>query len=77
MLSEANRILNSSGTIYLMDLFPKNKISQILYNLRGCNEDYHFERYYTLEELKKLTRESSLRINRATLLSPLPRLMVL
>ncbi len=77
MLCESKRLLKDSGTIYLMDLFPKNKISQIIYNLRKCDEDYYFERYYTLKEFEKLTSKSNLRIERVVPLSPLPRLMVL
>ncbi len=76
MLSESKRVLKDNGTIYLMDLFPKNKASQIIYNLRGCNEDYHFERYYRLEELEKLCDKNDLRVDKVTSLSQLPRLMV-
>lgn len=76
MLSESKRVLKDGGTIYFMDLFPKNKISQIVYNLRACDEDYHFEKYYTLGEFKKLTIENNLKIDRVALLSLLPRLIV-
>jgi len=77
MLSEAGRVLKENGNMYIMDLFPKNKISQAVYNLRGCNDDCHFEKYYTLQEFKKTISVANLKMNKAVLLSLLPRLMLL
>lgn len=76
VLSESRKILKTGGSMYLMDLFPKNKLSQIIYNVRGCDEDYHFEKYYTLNELRRLAATSNLKMHKTTLLTTLPRLVV-
>ena len=77
MLSESKRLLKETGSLYIMDLSPKNRVSQIAYNIRGCNDDYHFEKYYTVEEFKKLAISTDLTIVKSIVLTALPRLVVL
>jgi len=61
-LLEVHRILKPTGKFYLMDVIPKNKLSQYIYNFIGCPEPYHFEKFYTLEEIGKLLSDAGLKI---------------
>lgn len=76
ILENLKRILKKGGIIYIMDLFPKNKASQVIYNWRGCNEDYHFEKYYTFKEARELAEVTNFSI-RSLSLTFIPRLQVL
>ncbi len=77
MLMESKRVMKDKGSIYVMDIFPKNKVSQFFYNLKGCNDDFHFEKYYTFNEINELSRICKLVIHKITLLTLFPRLMVI
>lgn len=77
MLSEAKRVLKNNGVIYIMDTLPKNRLSQILYNWRGCPAPYHFEKYYTLPEIEKLVNVSGLKTVKELKISFFPRSLAL
>lgn len=62
VISELTRITKPEGKIYLIDISPKNRWSQYLYNLIGCSEPYHFERFYTQMELEELLKDSDFKI---------------
>jgi ubiquinone/menaquinone biosynthesis C-methylase UbiE len=51
VLSEIKRVTKPNGFIYLIDFFPKATWSQWLLNLIGCHEPYHFEKFYTQQEI--------------------------
>lgn len=53
---EINRTLKPGGSFYLTDVIPKNKFTQRVSNFVGCYEPYHFEKFYTFEDLQKLTK---------------------
>lgn len=77
VLQEISRVLTINGSVYLMDIFPKNKVSQAVYNIFGCHEPYHFERFYTEEELKTIARAKGLRLTQTFNGTAFPRLRVL
>jgi ubiquinone/menaquinone biosynthesis C-methylase UbiE len=71
---ECNEKLAHNGKLYILDLFPKNRASQLVYNWRGCNDDYHFEKYYTFSEIKKLAKQAKLNLISQKVLTRIPRL---
>ncbi len=54
VLSEMNRVVKNGGQIYLIDMLLQSKWAQYLYNLKGCGEPYHFEKFYTVSEIESL-----------------------
>lgn len=76
IINEMKRILNDTGRMYITDITPSNTWSQYLYNLIGCDEPYHFEKYYTENELNSLLSKSGLKIITLTKISSLPRTVV-
>ncbi len=77
VLIEINRVINTPGVVYILDIMPKNKLSQKIYNLIGCNEPYHFEKFYTVENLKKISKNHNFIWNRITPLGIIPRLYLI
>lgn len=61
-LEEMHRVLTTSGTLYMMDIVPKNKLIQAISNYIGCYEPYHFEKFYTVAELQVMAEENRLRL---------------
>jgi ubiquinone/menaquinone biosynthesis C-methylase UbiE len=61
-IKEMYRLLKPNGSIYILDHFPENKAMQTAYNLKGCDVDYHFEKYYTVKELEKILKTTKLYI---------------
>lgn len=66
VLSEIERVLATTGVFYLMDLMPHSRITQVFSNIGGCDEPYHFERYYRVEEIIALASESGLCVRSET-----------
>lgn len=58
VLKEINRIVRQGGQFYLMDIIAPNKPLQIVYNIVGCHEPYHFEKFYTYSEIQLLLSKS-------------------
>jgi ubiquinone/menaquinone biosynthesis C-methylase UbiE len=77
VLTEVVRTLKHGGTAYFMDIFPKNSISQRIYNLLGCYEPYHFEKFYTTDEFVGLVEQQRLQSNQIYRLGYLPRLSII
>jgi ubiquinone/menaquinone biosynthesis C-methylase UbiE len=75
VLTEIKRITKQGGQIYLIDIFPKNKWSQSLYNFVRCHEQYHFEKFYTLIELRSLLNRIDLKITQTVLILNMPRVV--
>ncbi len=76
ILNEIKRVLKTGGILYVLDIFPANQLSQRLYNLIGCREPYHFEKFYTTEEFTKLVEQYNLKLNITTPTGSIPRLRV-
>lgn len=77
VLTEINRIVNNHGQVYLTDIMPSNQISQKLYNLIKCNEPYHFEKFYTEAEIKKLVEPLGFSISKRSNISIIPRVLTI
>lgn len=60
VFSEAARVLRPGGRLYVVDFMPHNSIVQFLFNLDGCPEPYHFERYYRMSEVESLAQDAGL-----------------
>lgn len=60
VFKEAARVLKKGGKFYVVDVMPWCRLQQIFWNWDGCPEPCHFEKYYTLSELKKLISGSGL-----------------
>ncbi len=76
VVNEISRITKSSEIIYLADFSPKNKLSQHIYNMIGCNEPYHFEKYYTKNELEMLLKNINSKIIESFVIQKLPRIVL-
>ncbi|MBL8029762.1 MAG: class I SAM-dependent methyltransferase [Candidatus Doudnabacteria bacterium] len=61
VFKEIARVLEPEGLCYLVDYVPKNKWSQRLNNLFGCHEPYHFEKYYTSQEIEDIASSEGLK----------------
>jgi ubiquinone/menaquinone biosynthesis C-methylase UbiE len=76
VLGEVARVLKPGGRLYILDEFPQNFLTQVIYNLKGCDADYHFEKYYRNKEIEKLLGPN-LVFKKARKISFFPRLQVL
>ncbi len=63
-LHEMKRVLKEGGSIYIIDLITKNTFLNKILKHRKCPEPYHFEKWYTLEEMKTLSQKCGLSITR-------------
>lgn len=54
IFEEVRRVLKKDGSFYLIDIFPKFRIIQKLYNFYGCSEPYHFEKYYSKDDVQEI-----------------------
>lgn len=74
---EIRRILKTDGIIYVIDLIPKYKWTQKIWNWHGCPEPYHFEKYYSINELKLILKPIGYNIIFDKALSSIPRMRIL
>ncbi len=51
---EVHRVLKKGGIFYLIDIVPAFPIIQKLYNMYGCPEPYHFEKYYLKDDVREI-----------------------
>jgi len=58
VFEEVSRVLLPLGDFYIVDIIPNFRWSQILHNLHGCGEPYHFEKYYTLKDLEYIAKHT-------------------
>lgn len=75
-LQEIFRKLTDKGTLYLMDISPSNKFSLFLYNLIKCHEPYHFEKFYSVDEIKCLTKKVGFRLANTQEVSKIPKIKI-
>lgn len=59
---EMKRVLKDDGSIYIIDLITQNSFFNKILKYRKCPEPYHFEKWYTLEEVKILSQKCGLNI---------------
>ncbi len=76
-LAEMSRVIKNGGTLYLLDVTPTSPFTQRAYNFFGCYEKYHFEKFYTQEDIAKLTLAENFSFIKATTLKAVPRLRLL
>lgn len=62
LLNEFKRITSKNGVIYLIDIVPRHEKMKRILNIVKCPENYHFEKFYTLNEIEKLILLSWLKI---------------
>lgn len=60
VFSDIARVLKQGGKLYVSDVVPRNRFIQRLFNFDGCTEPYHFERYYTRDEIERLAQNAGL-----------------
>ena len=75
VLYEIHRVLQDNGRVYLTDIMPGNEFTQRIYNFMGCSSPYHFEKYYTEQELIALCQNHLLTFDKKFPISPLPRVI--
>lgn len=59
---EMKRVLKEGGKIYLIDIIAQNRFFHSILKYVRCPESYHFEKFYSLEEIQKLFSKTGLRI---------------
>jgi len=62
-LIEMKRVLKETGSIYLIDIIAEGKLLKSIFKRVRCPESYHFEKFYSLEEVEDLIVNSGLRVN--------------
>lgn len=63
-LLEMKRVLKQSGHMYLADVVGTNKVSNFVLSKMKCSEPYHFEKFYSIDEVKQLLNDTGLTIER-------------
>jgi len=61
-LKEVFRVLKPDGVLYLADLIPKYIWMQKIHNWKGCPEPYHFEKYYSIQDIEIILKPHQFRI---------------
>lgn len=62
VLKEMCRVTKPNGSVYITDIMPTNNKTQYLYNKVRCREPYHFEKFYTEDEIESLAKNVSLKL---------------
>lgn len=75
VIYELTRITKPGGKIYLIDISPKYRWSQYLYNFIGCSEPYHFEKFYTQMELEQLLNDTKFKITHCRQIASIPNVV--
>ena len=68
VIKEVARVLTDEGMFYLGDIIPSYFFSKFYSNLHGCSEPYHFESYYTKNNIEKVLKKYGLTIKEDFLL---------
>jgi ubiquinone/menaquinone biosynthesis C-methylase UbiE len=76
-LEEVVRILKPDGILYITDLIPRSKWTQRFQNWNGCPETYHFEKFYTTEDLKRILDTLGFDIRSDMCVSLIPRIRLI
>ncbi|HTE48586.1 MAG TPA: class I SAM-dependent methyltransferase [Candidatus Paceibacterota bacterium] len=63
-IKEMARVVKNGGIIYLIDIIAENKIFNFILKRMKCPEPYHFEKYYSFEEIKNLLSKTGLTIDK-------------
>jgi len=61
-LSEMERVLKQNGSIYLVDVIADSTVAEWILKRVSCPEPYHFEKFYSLRELKTILAQAGLHI---------------
>ncbi len=77
VLTEIVRVTKANGQIYLIDIIPGSNFSQSIYNFIRCREPYHFEKFYTQENLTTLLKEFGCEIIGYQGVTKIPRVLTL
>lgn len=57
-IREMERVLKNNGVIYLIDIIAENKIFNFILKHIKCPEPYHFEKFYSLQEVRNLLEKT-------------------
>lgn len=76
VLEEFARVLKAEGRLYVLDVVPKNRFSQRVYNYFGCYEPYHFEKFYTIHDLEEMGLNAGFSLKRIERLGVFPRVVL-
>lgn len=63
-IKEMERVLKENGSIYLIDIIAENKIFNFILKHIKCPEPYHFEKFYSLGEVKALLTNTDLVVSK-------------
>lgn len=74
---EVSKTLSRDGVFYIVDAFPKYRITQKIYNYLGCPEPYHFEKYYLEREVVSLAEKTGFIFKENIKINTFPKLRVL
>lgn len=59
-IKEMRRVVKDEGSIYLIDIVSENTFFNFILKHIKCPEPYHFEKFYSLKELKDLLTRTEL-----------------
>lgn len=65
-MKEMKRVVKDNGIIYLIDMIAKNKMFNFFLKHITCPEPYHFEKFYSMNEVEELLSETGLTITKKT-----------
>lgn len=62
-IKEMERVLKDNGSIYLIDIIAQNTFFNFILKHIKCPEPYHFEKFYSLQEVKDLLLKTRVAIH--------------
>lgn len=77
VFKEVQRVLKTNGILYLADLIPKSNLTQKILNWYGCYEPYHFEKYYSINDLETILKSLGFGLVSDKKISLIPRVRIL
>jgi ubiquinone/menaquinone biosynthesis C-methylase UbiE len=63
-IMEMERVIKDNGSVYLVDIVAENKIFNFILKHIKCPEPYHFEKFYSLDEVKNLLAKTGFVIHK-------------
>lgn len=63
-IDEMRRVVKDNGSIYLIDIIAENTFFNFILKHIKCPEPYHFEKFYSIEEVRSLLTKMKVAISK-------------